>query len=140
MANILVVDDQACVRQVVSEELTAEGHEVTTAGDTESLKRHVRFSMPDLVILDLYLQGPDGIVALNDIKGQYPDLPVIIFTAYDSYREDPRLSQANAYVVKSYILDELKETIALVLAGNSDSASDLEACTHSPQLVAEHSF
>ena len=119
MATILIVDDQACVRQAVSEELAAEGHQVTMAEDTESLQRQVRFSRPDLVILDLYLQGPDGIAALHDIKRQYPDLPVIIFTAYDSYREDPRLSQASAYVIKSSLLDELKETIEMVLAGSN---------------------
>ncbi|MBW1743678.1 MAG: response regulator, partial [Deltaproteobacteria bacterium] len=85
MATILVVDDQACIREVISEELASEGHLVTLAGDAESVKGHVRFSEPDLVLLDLYLDGPDGISVLHDLKRQYPDLPVIIFTAYDSY-------------------------------------------------------
>lgn len=51
----------------------------------------------------------------HEIKRQAPDLPVIIFTAYDSYREDPRLTQADGYVIKSMILDELKAKIADVI-------------------------
>jgi DNA-binding NtrC family response regulator len=140
MPTILVVDDQACVRELISEELTSEGYLVTMASDAESVKGHLTFCLPDLVILDLYLDGPDGVVVLDEIKRQYPGLPVIIFTAYDSYREDPRLSAASAYVIKSFIFDELKKTIALVLEENSNSAHHLEACTHQPQLAAEHSF
>ena len=40
---------------------------------------------------------------------------MLIFTAYDSFKDDPRLSRADGYVVKSIILDELKSTIAEVL-------------------------
>ena len=140
MATILVVDDQACVRELISEELVSDGHRVAMAGDVESVKGHLKFSQPDLVLLDLFLDGPDGIGALHYIKGRYSGLPVIIHTAYDSYREDPRLSGADGYVIKSCVFDELKETIAIVLAKNSDSASDLEACIHEPQLQAGHSF
>jgi hypothetical protein len=43
-------------------------------------------------------------------------MPVIIYTAYDSYREDPRVSRADAYVIKSTVLDELKDKIADLLA------------------------
>jgi CheY-like chemotaxis protein len=140
MATILVVDDQACVRELISEELASEGYIVTSAADAESVKGHLKFSQPDLVLLDLFLDGPDGIRVFHHIKRRYAGLPVIIHTAYDSYREDPRLSAADAYVIKSAVFDELKKTIALVLAKNSDSDSDLEACMHEPKLLAQHSF
>ena len=136
MARILIVDDQKCIREVLSEELSSEGHQVTMAGDAESVKGHLRFSQPDLVLLDLYLDGPDGISVFHDLKRQHPGLPVIIFTAYDSYTEDPRLCGADAYVIKSSIFDELKETIALVLAESSESGYELEADAHRPQVGA----
>jgi two-component system response regulator (stage 0 sporulation protein F) len=126
MARILIVDDQECIREVVSEELSSEGYQVTMAGDAESVKGHLRFFQPDLVLLDLYLDGPDGIPILHDLKRQYPGLPVIIFTAYDSYMEDPRLCEADGYVIKSCIFDELKEAIALVLAESSACGYELE--------------
>jgi DNA-binding response OmpR family regulator len=115
MENILIVDDQPCVRQLVSEELIDEGYRVETVGDAESLRRHLISSRPDLVLLDLYLDGSDGFSLLPDIKATHPGLPVLIFTAYDSFRDDPRLSQADGYLVKSIILDELKQKIVALL-------------------------
>ena len=115
MTNILVVDDQPCIRELLSEELIFEGYRVITVGDAESVKEHLRFSRPDLVLLDLYLDGAEGFRVLRDIKKQNSDLPVIIFTAYDSYVDDPRLSQADGYVIKSVVLDELKQKVADVL-------------------------
>ena len=115
MANILIVDDQRCVRELLSEELILEGYRVHGVGDVESVSWHLRFSQPDLVLLDLYLDEADGFGLFHEIKRQAPDLPVIIFTAYDSFRDDPRLSQADGYVIKNIVLDELKEKIAGVL-------------------------
>ena len=140
MARILIVDDQPCVRELLSEELISEGYRVATAGDVESVRGHLRFSQPDLVLLDLYLDGPDGIGVLHDIKGQNPNLPVIIFTAYDSYVDDPRLSQADGYVIKSIDLDELKGKIADILRRKPSLQEEVEAKIHFPQFNAVHSL
>ena len=115
MANILIVDDQRCIREFLSQELTVEGYQVRAVGDLESVSGHLRFCRPDVVLLDLCLDEADAFGLFHEIKRQTPDLPVIIFTAYDSFREDPRLSQANGYVIKSMILDELKGKIAGLL-------------------------
>ena len=116
MPKVLIIDDQQCIRELISEELISEGYEVHGLGDAKSVKVNLRFSKPDLVLLDLYLDEADGFGVLHDIKGQYPKIPVIIYTAYDSYREDPRVSEADGYVIKSMAFDELKEKIADVLA------------------------
>jgi len=69
-----------------------------------------------LVLLDLYLNGFQGWDVLNDIKSVYPHLPVLIVTAYDSYADDPRASQADDYVIKSFgAFEGLKKKIAKVL-------------------------
>jgi DNA-binding NtrC family response regulator len=115
MDKILIVDDQECVRQLLTEELTSEGYQVTSADDVESAKKRVSFFEPDLVLLDLHLEGPQGFKLLEDIKGQYPELPFIIFSAYDSFGDDSRLSQADGYILKSFDLDPLKQKIADVL-------------------------
>ena len=101
MSKILVIDDQPCIQQFLADELASEGYRVMTTGDAASVNGHLRFSEPDLVVLDLYLDGLDGIGVLHDIKRQYPNLPVVIFTAYDSYRDDPELSEADGYMIKS---------------------------------------
>ena len=140
MAKILIVDDQACVRELLSEELISEWYGVATAGDAESISGHLRFSRPDLVLLDLYLDGCNGIGVLGDIKRQHPDLPVIIFTAYDSYREDPRLSQADGYIIKSTVLDELKGKIADVLSRQQPLKTTTEVEQGCLQLRMAHGF
>ena len=140
MANILIVDDQPCVRQLLSEELICDGYRVAGADDAESVWRHLRSSRPDLVILDLYLDGQDGFKVLHNIKKKDPHLPVIIYTAYDSYREDPRLSEADGYVIKSIALDELKNKIANVLSRKLVSQQGMEAKTPPPALIAANAF
>ncbi len=115
MTNILVVDDQACVRELLREELAGEGYRVTAVPGAEDAMVCLKLLRPVLVLLDLYLDGPDdGWEVLNKIKQRYPRLPVIIVTAYDSYVEDPRLSLADGYVVKSFDLTLLKRTVAEV--------------------------
>jgi len=115
MPNILIVDDQPCIRELLGEELVSEGYRIQSTGNARSVRGHVKSSWPDLVLLDLYLDGLDGWEVLRDIKRQDPHLPVIIFTAYDSFVDDPRLSEADGYVIKSVCLDELKQKIGDVL-------------------------
>ena len=115
MANILIIDDQLWVREFLIEELTCVGYQVAAICDAKSVLEHLTVSLPDLVVLDLYLDGTDGFGVLSDIKRREPSLPIIIFTAYDTYVDDPRLSQADGYVIKSFRLDELKQKVADVL-------------------------
>jgi two-component system response regulator (stage 0 sporulation protein F) len=119
MASILIVDDQPHIKQLLSEELRDMGCEVESVNDVESVRKRFEDSSPDLVLLDLYLKGFDGWGVLQDIKRWHPRVPVLIVTAYDSFRNDPRASQADGYVVKSFAhLDKLKEKIADLLAFN----------------------
>ena len=138
MSKILIVDDQLCIRQLLTAELTLEGYHVASSGDAESAKGRLLSFRPDVVLLDLYLEGSEGFGLFDDIKKQYPDLPVIIFTAYDEYIDDRRLSQADGYVIKSMVLDELKVRIARVLSRKQGS-QEVEVKTHFPQLSTAHS-
>ncbi|NVL89886.1 MAG: response regulator [Desulfobacterales bacterium] len=140
MPNILVVDDQPCIRELLSEELAIEGYQVHSVGNAESVREHLLFSRPDLVLLDLYLEGPEGFGILGDIKKQYPHLPVIIVTAYDSFMNDPRLSHADGYVIKSSDLDPLKQEIAHVLGQQKALEAPMEAWTPYPGRRAAHAF
>ena len=120
MKKILIVDDQACVLKFYEEEFRDEGYDIVTAQNGSQAMRHVRNSKPDIVLLDLLLGGPDGWEVLEAIKEKKTHLPVIIVSAYDSYRDDPRLARADGYVVKNINLTELKEKVALVLKLTSD--------------------
>jgi two-component system response regulator (stage 0 sporulation protein F) len=116
MASILIIDDQPYIQELFSQELMDEGYKVLSTGDAESAKVYLENSKPDLVLLDLFLNGFEGWNVLQEIKRKDPHIPVLIVTAYDTYADDPRLSQADGYMVKSFVrFDELKHKIADVL-------------------------
>jgi len=138
MPKILIVDDQTCIQELIAEHLLFEGYEVATAGNPDSAKAHLHRSPPDLVLLDLYLDGPEEFRLFQDIKRQYSHLPVIILTAYDSYREDPRLSKADGYVVKSTDFDELKKKIAEVLTSRKTYRLRVDAEPHRQEVCVAH--
>ena len=140
MPNVLIVDDQKCIRELVAEELIYEGYHVAGIGNVESINEHLKASRPDLVLLDLYLDGPNGWNVLDEIKRQDPNLSVIIFTAYDSFLDDPRLSQADDYVIKSVCLDELKQKVANALNRKMAREREVETGSHLPQLSPVHGY
>lgn len=117
MARVLVVDDQLCVRQLICDELVDEGYDVVTAPDARSVGLMLEKWDMDLVVLDLYLDGSEGWKLLRSVKKRYPKMPVIIFTAYDTFMDDARLKEADDYIVKSMDLDPLKKAISRSLIG-----------------------
>ena len=120
MTTILVVDDQPNVRELFKEEMQDEGYGVISVGDAEAARRLVKDFKPNLVLLDLYLNGFEGWELLRDIKKSDPDLPVLIVTAYDNYHDDPRTSEADGYIVKNLMAFEtLKQRIADILTEES---------------------
>jgi len=131
MATILIVDDQPYMKELFSGDLIDEGHQVVWVGDAKSVRKCLDIFLPDMVLLDLYLKGFDGWEVLHDIKNWNPNLPVLIVTAYDSFMDDPRVSQADGYIVKSFThLNEMKEKIYGILfssAGRSNLTKDREA-------------
>jgi DNA-binding response OmpR family regulator len=140
MPTILVVDDQRCIRELVKEELGDEGYTIVAARDALSAKKQLRSFRPDLVLLDLFLGEPDGWDVLRDIKLRAPYVPVIVFTAYDSFKEDPRLYKVDGYVIKSTDFRELKEKIATTLSDTIDQQGDLETRTCISQMGVAQSF
>ena len=111
MKTILVVDDDEAIRTLLQEELSDEGYRVLIAGNAREALKKVQEKALDLVILDIRMPGMDGLEALPRILGLKEDLPVILNTAYTQYRESFMSWAADAYVVKSSDLSELKAKV-----------------------------
>jgi DNA-binding NtrC family response regulator len=111
MANILVVDDQPFPGELLKKELADEGHHITCVGDADCVMSLIEDSRPDMVLLDLYLQGFEGWDLLDKIKKYAPSLPVLIVSAYEDFVSDPRLAHADGYVIKDPDTDQLKQKI-----------------------------
>jgi DNA-binding response OmpR family regulator len=115
MPKILVVDDEAHIRLLYSEELTEDGYEVITAENGKGLIELIEKEKPDVVTLDIKMVDYNGLDLLQDIRNKFYDLPVILCSAYDTFKDDMKSIAADHYVVKSFDLSELKERIKAVL-------------------------
>ena len=119
--TILVVDDEPNIRLLYEKELQQEGYGVVLAGDAREALRIMEQSRPDLVVLDIKMPGMDGIEALGRILARDNAIPVILNSAYSSYQESFLSWSADAYVIKSSDLTELKARIRIILATRSKS-------------------
>lgn len=115
--KILVIDDEKHVRMLYSEELENEGYKVVGSDGQEPVVELIDREKPKIVILDIKL-GPNlsGLDLLQALRGPYPDLPVILSTAYDSFQHDLKSIAADYYVVKSVDLSELKSRVKEAVA------------------------
>jgi len=116
--KILVVEDEESLRRLCEEELREEGYEVITAEDGREALRKFREEKPDLVVLDIVMPRMDGIEALGQILGKDRTVPVILHTSHPRYQEEFMSWAADAYLLKSSGLAELKEKIRELLANN----------------------
>lgn len=122
MAKILIVDDEEHIRFLYSEELSDEGYEVITADSGLGLLERIANEKPDLIVLDIKMVDYNGLDLLQDIRNKYYDLPVILCTAYDTFKEDMKSIAADFYVIKSFDLTELKAKIKMALEATQPTA------------------
>ena len=82
--DILVVDDEADIRDLVAGILEDEGYSVRTAADSDAAMAALRARRPSLLIQDIWMQGGglDGLEVLDVVKGLDPDLPVIMISGH----------------------------------------------------------
>ena len=125
MSKILIVDDEEHIRFLYSEELSEAGYEVITADSGNMLLERIDDEKPDLVVLDIKMVDYNGLDLLQDIRNKFADLPVILCTAYDTFKEDMKSIAADFYVIKSFDLTELKTKIKIALDRAAEEKEDV---------------
>jgi len=114
--RILLVDDEESIQLLYRGEFEDEGLIIDSAyNGTEALAKFLE-NPPDLVILDINMPGMNGIEVLRQMKELRADLPVILSSAYQEYKQDFGTWASEAYVVKSANMDELKATVRKYIA------------------------
>ena len=83
-SDILIIDDEADIRELVAGILQDEGYETRTARDSDSALNAIESRRPSLLFLDIWLQGSrlDGLQLLDSVKGQHPELPVVMISGH----------------------------------------------------------
>lgn len=111
MKKILLVDDEESIHLLYREELEEDGYEVHSALSGEEALEKLGIISPDLVILDINMPGINGIDVLRRMKEIHPQLPVILCSAYQEFKQDLASWASDAYIVKSSNLEELKAAV-----------------------------
>jgi DNA-binding response OmpR family regulator len=113
--KILCIDDDLSLLRLYQEELSEAGYQVVLAKDGKEGLSKFEKEKPHVVIMDIRMPVMDGIEALTAMLGKDRQVPVILNTAYPQYKENFMTWGAEAYVIKSSDLTELKKTIREVL-------------------------
>lgn len=123
MANknrILVVDDEAALRTVLSSELHTEGYVVSIASDGDEAIELLQSQAFDLILLDIKMPRVDGFQVLRFVKEKLPSIKVIMLTGFADLKnaiESKRLG-AEDFISKPYDLVDLLATIERVLTSS----------------------
>ncbi len=116
---ILVVDDEADIRDLLAQYLTSNGYRVTTVATAVEAAQAVKQERPDLVISDLQLEDSDGLDMIAHLKETLPDTPMMLLTGvlFDSDVIQNTLSKiVSCYLPKTSSLSEVLANVQRLLA------------------------
>jgi two-component system, NtrC family, nitrogen regulation response regulator GlnG len=116
--NILVADDDAAIRTVLSQALTRVGYEVRTTGNVATLWRWVQAGEGDLIITDVVMPDDNAFEVLPRIKKLRPDLPIIVMSAQNTFMTAIKASERGAYdyLPKPFDLRELVNIVGRAMS------------------------
>jgi two-component system, OmpR family, response regulator MprA len=126
--QILVVDDEAAVREALRRALTLEGYSVELAADgSEALHRLSAEGGADAVVLDVLMPGVDGLEVCRRIRSAGNHVPVLMLTARDEVSDRVAGLDAGAddYLVKPFALEELLARLRALLRRSTNGAGDV---------------
>jgi DNA-binding NtrC family response regulator len=141
MAQILVVDDEVGIRELLSEILADEGHQVSLADSAAEARRQREHQRPDLVLLDIWMPDTDGITLLKEwaASGQLT-MPVVMMSGHGTIETAVEATRIGAldFLEKPIALQRLLTTVKRALRNPEASAAPplgLAALGRSPMLV-----
>ena len=124
-ADILIVDDEADIRELIAGVLQDEGFEARLAHNSDAAMAEIDLRRPSLIVLDIWLQGSrlDGLDLLNVIKEKHPDVPVIIISGHGNIETAVAAIKRGAY---EYIEKPFKADRLLLVVGRALEATRLK--------------
>lgn len=116
--DILIVDDETDIRELISDILTDENFQTRTAKDSDSALKAIAERVPNLLILDIWLQGSelDGLGILELVKKKYPELPVVMISGHGNIETAVNSIKIGAY---DFIEKPFKEDRLLVVVNRA---------------------
>jgi DNA-binding NtrC family response regulator len=109
MASILIVDDEKSIRTMLASYMRTVGHDVEVAENGKAALEMLARTAVDLVFSDVRMAELDGMVLLREIRGRWPDIVVVLMTAYATVPQAVEAIQAGAYdyLMKPFSIEQL---------------------------------
>lgn len=117
--KILLIDDEAEIRELLSQVLKREGYQVAMAANGAEARRQVQTDAPDLIISDLQMEDTDGLALISGFKEAMPDLPIILLTGviFDPETVAETINKKGlVYIVKTASLQQIRGEVKRLLA------------------------
>jgi DNA-binding NarL/FixJ family response regulator len=120
-SRIFVVDDHPIVRQGLALMINAE-NDLMVCGEAEEAQTALQAIVeckPDILIIDISLNGPDGLELVKHVRTLFPDLPILILSMHDetTYAERALRAKANGYIMKQEATDKVLVAVRRILNG-----------------------
>lgn len=134
--DILIVDDEADIRELVAGILEDEGHGTRTAGDCDRALAAISERRPQLIFLDIWLQGSrmDGLQLLDEIKANNPDVPVVMISGHGNVETAVSAIKRGAY---DYIEKPFKADRLVLIAERALESSKMKREIRELQLRSD---
>ncbi|MDJ0687639.1 MAG: response regulator transcription factor [Xenococcaceae cyanobacterium MO_188.B32] len=139
MTSILIAEDEPRIASFIEKGLKAKGFTTAIASDATSVVPMVFNDSFDLLLLDLGLPEKDGLVVLEELRGQGADLPIIILTARDDINDKIAGLEGGAddYITKPFRFEELVARINLRLRSNQTTSTTKNTVLQVCQIVLD---
>lgn len=118
MHNLLIIEDDAYLRNLYRGEFERSGFHVILAADHNEAVQRATSGRPDIVILEIGMSSMEGIETIEKLLQIRKNLPIIVNSKYASYLDDFRCWAASAVIIKSDDLTELKNKVNYFTNGN----------------------
>src|SRR6267142_1979423 len=130
-SRVFVVDDHPIVRQGLALMINAE-NDLTVCGEAEEIQTALQAiveTRPDIAIVDISLNGPDGLELVKQVRALFPELPILILSMHDetTYAERALRARANGYIMTQEATEKVLVAVRRILGGGiylSDRMAD----------------
>ncbi|MEN3013113.1 MAG: response regulator [Endomicrobiia bacterium] len=118
MKKILIVEDEELLLDAFSSALKKRNYDVVGISNGKDAIDYVKDNSVDLIILDIKLPDMSGLEVLENIRKLLPNVPIIMCTAYDSFKTDYQIwaNKVSDYVVKPIVLEDIEEKIRKIFS------------------------
>jgi len=136
--SIMVVEDDNDLSEALCDTLKLAGFDVTSAEDGEDALTLLKKNIVDLVVSDVHMKKMDGHTLLNELKREYPQLPVMLMTAYGTIQKAVEAMQMGAidYLVKPFEAEVLVNMVSQYLTETKFSDTDMVIESNAMKVLA----